>query len=208
MSTRPTPKKKRQPTEQRRAELTAAALAIIANKGIASLTTRALADEVGLTSGAIFRHFPTLDALLDAVVAEVETVMDGTYPPPELPARERLERFVLARSSAVGARVGILRLVLSEQFSLALPEAGSARLESCITRTKAFLVECIAEAQRDGSIRDDVDAPSLAVIVMGTMRMLALGGAPGAARRPSVPMGGVTAALWRLLAPARVSAAR
>ena len=49
--------------------MTDAALHIIATRGIAALTTRSLADEVGLTSGAIFKHFQSLDVLLEAVVA-------------------------------------------------------------------------------------------------------------------------------------------
>ena len=108
----------------RQVELTDAALHIIATKGIAALSTRSLAAQVGLSSGAIFRHFASLEALLDAVVTRVEAVLESTYPPSTLPPVERLERFVEARSTAVGNQLGILRLVLSEQFLLALPQSG------------------------------------------------------------------------------------
>ncbi|MBW2380322.1 MAG: helix-turn-helix transcriptional regulator, partial [Deltaproteobacteria bacterium] len=110
----------RRSSEVRQLELTDAALHIIATRGITALSTRSLAEQVGFSSGAIFRHFASLDALLDAVVARVEAVLDSTYPHRELPAQERLQRFVEARSAAVGDQVGILRLVLSEQFLLAL----------------------------------------------------------------------------------------
>jgi AcrR family transcriptional regulator len=58
----------------RQTELVDAALQIIATQGIAALSTRSLATAVGLSSGAIFRHFASLAALLDAVVARVEVV--------------------------------------------------------------------------------------------------------------------------------------
>ena len=170
-------REKRRPTEVRQVELTDAALQIIATRGIAALTTRTLAEHVGLTGGAIFRHFPSLDALLDAVVARVETLLDSTYPSASLPARERLERFIEARSSTVGNQLGILRLVSSEQFQLALPSAGSIRLGHCAGKTRAFLLSAIRDAQADGTIRDDVEAAALGVIIMGTMRMLALSAA-------------------------------
>jgi AcrR family transcriptional regulator len=153
-----------------------AALHLIATRGIAGLTTRALAEQVGLTTGAIFRHFPTIDALLEGVAARVEVVLDATYPPGELPPLERLTRFVEARSETVGKNAGIVRLVLSEQFLLALPPAASERLSQCVARTRRFILACILEAQRDGTIRDDVDATALATIVMGTTQVLALAG--------------------------------
>lgn len=164
----------RRASKQRQVELTDAALRLVASKGIAALTTRSLAAEVGLSTGAIFRHFASLDALLDAVVARVEAVLESTYPPGDLPAVERLERFGLARSIAVGNQLGILRLVLSEQFLLALPKSGSHRLTGCVEKTRSFVLACLRDGQRSGELRTDVPAETLAPIVMGTVQMLAL----------------------------------
>lgn len=164
----------RRTSEVRQAELTDAALRIIATQGIAALSTSSLAREVGLSTGAIFRHFSTLEALLDAVVARVEAVLSSSYPDPDLPAMERLERFIENRSVAVGEQLGILRLVLSEQFHLALPRGGSARLSACIDQTRAFITTCLREGQSTGEVRTDLSAESLTPIVMGTVQMLAL----------------------------------
>jgi len=164
----------RRTSEVRQVELTDAALHIIATKGIAALSTRSLAEQVGLSSGAIFRHFPSIDALLDAVVSRVEAVLESTLPAATLPPVERLERFVEARSAAVGNQLGILRLVLSEQFLLALPRSGSERLSACVQKTRAFIGECLREGQASGDLRADLPTDTLAPIVMGTVQMLAL----------------------------------
>lgn len=164
----------RRTSELRQVELTDAALRIIANQGITALTTRTLAAEVGLSSGAIFRHFASLDALLEAVVTRVEAVLESTYPPPSLPPLERLSQFIEARSTTIGDQLGILRLVLSDQFVLALPKGGSARLAACVQRSRQFIVECLREGQADNVVRGDVAAEALAPIVMGTMQVLAL----------------------------------
>jgi AcrR family transcriptional regulator len=164
----------RRTSSDRRIELTDAALHIIATKGIAALSTRQLAAQVGLSTGAIFRHFASLDELLDAVVARVEAVLEATYPPATVPPVERLERFIEARSTAVGHQLGILRLVLSDQFLLALPDSGSARLAACVQKTRAFVVECLRAGQDAGELRGDLPAETLAPIVMGTVQMLAL----------------------------------
>jgi AcrR family transcriptional regulator len=196
---------RRQSSEVRQVELTDAALRIIATRGIAALTTRALADQVGLSTGAIFRHFVSLDALLEAVAARVEALLEETYPPPDLPPLERLERFVEARSAAVGGQAGVLRLMLSEQFLLALPEAASERLAACVDRTRAFLAACLREGQAAGQVRADVPAEALAPIVMGTVQMLALQRVN--ARREASDARGVRVGLVALLRPPVVAPA-
>lgn len=188
----------RRSSEVRQVELIDAALHIIATRGIAALSTRSLADAVGLSTGAIFRHFTSLDALLEAVVTRVEAVLESTYPDRELPAHERLERFVEARSTAVGSQVGILRLLLSDQFRLALPRGGAARLGACVGRSRDFVLVCIREGQEEGDIRGDIDADALAVVVIGTIQMLAISTSHPQHRGPSAP---VRKALATLLAP-------
>ncbi len=164
----------RRPTLARQAELTDAALHIIATRGIAALSTRSLAEQVGLSSGAIFKHYATLDALLEAVVTRVEEVLEATYPPAGLSPLARLEAFVESRSAAVGQQLGIMRLVLSEQFLLALPKRSSARLAACVHKTREYVVACVREGQHAGELRTDVEATALAVVVMGTIQMAAL----------------------------------
>ncbi len=189
----------RRPTGLRQVELTDAALCIVATRGIAALTTRSLAAEVGISTGAIFRHFASLEALLDAVVARVESVLEATYPPPGLEPIARLERFIEARSTAVGNQLGILRLVLSEQFLLALPAGGATRLTACFEKTRAFVAGCLREGQAAGAIRADVEAETLAPIVMGTVQMLAL--SRSRPRQRAAEGRAVVGSLLALLAP-------
>lgn len=176
----------------RQVELTDAALHLIATHGIAALSTRSLAAHVGLSTGAIFRHFATLEDLLVAVVASVAPMLAETLPAPTLPARERLVQFIAARSEAVGKRVGILRLMVSDQFTLALPPQAVTMLASYVEQTRGFVLGCIREGQATGEFRRDVDAVTLGIILMGTMQMLALSSANRAATLQGVRDGIIT----------------
>ncbi|OIQ07546.1 TetR/AcrR family transcriptional regulator [Neomoorella thermoacetica] len=55
----------------RQQQIIAAALDIIAKHGLANLTTAAIAQEVGFSEGAIFKHFPGKEAILAAAVKSV-----------------------------------------------------------------------------------------------------------------------------------------
>lgn len=193
---------RRRPTAQRQLELIDAALRIIETRGIAALSTRELARELGLTSGAIFRHFPSVEALLEAVIAHVEVLLDATFPGAELEPRTRLLRFIERRSAAVGRQKGVLRLVLSEQFVLALPPTAAAGIGRCVEKTRSFIVACVRDGQRAAVIRDDVDAQALAVIVMGVVQMLALARGEAFAQGTPAAPALVRAALELLLDPA------
>ncbi|MEI8257325.1 MAG: TetR/AcrR family transcriptional regulator [Deltaproteobacteria bacterium] len=164
----------RRPMEVRRAEIADAALRLIGTRGIADLTMASLAEAVGVTPGALFRHYPSREAILDAAAARAEELLAPTVPSPDLPPLERLRALVLARSATVGSNAGLSRLLLSEQFAMALPPAAAERLRGLITRTRGWVRAVLAEAIESGAIRDDIDPDSLAVLVLGTVQALAL----------------------------------
>ncbi|MER6788289.1 TetR/AcrR family transcriptional regulator [Streptomyces sp. NPDC000658] len=57
-------------TEERRAEIVRAALAVIAERGYRGASMAAVAERVGLTQQGLLHHFPTKEALLVAVLRE------------------------------------------------------------------------------------------------------------------------------------------
>ncbi|WP_055590694.1 TetR/AcrR family transcriptional regulator C-terminal domain-containing protein [Streptacidiphilus griseoplanus] len=64
-----------------------AALALVDAEGLAALSTRRLAAELGVSGPSLYNHFPTKDALLDAVadtvLGEVDLGMLGREPWPD-----------------------------------------------------------------------------------------------------------------------------
>jgi AcrR family transcriptional regulator len=193
----------RKPTAERREEIAGAALRLIGTRGIAALTVASLAAELGLTGGALYRHFPSTDAILDAVAARAEALLDATLLADDLAPLEWLERFAEARTRTVGTHAGLARLMLSEQVAFALSPASVARLQGVVERSREAIVRALAAGQREKVVRDDVPAPALAPIVMGTMQMIAMTRAEGGVRCvPGDPMK-VFHTLLALIAPVR-----
>jgi AcrR family transcriptional regulator len=67
------------PEEQRREEIVRAAFAVAARDGLAGVTARSVAAQAGVSSGLVFFHFKSVDALLAALLHWVleRTVVAG-----------------------------------------------------------------------------------------------------------------------------------
>ncbi len=180
-------------------EIADAALRIIGRQGIASLTTAALAAELGVSNGAPFRHFANREEILEAVALRVEDLILETIPDCSCPALDRIRQLFLARTKAVGHHAGIARLMFSDQLSMALPKPAANRLKSLIARTRSFILEAITEAADSGEIRSDLSPEALLPIVMGTLQHLVFARSLGLAKEGETS--DVSANLINLLAP-------
>lgn len=167
----------RKPRVVRRREIAEAALRIIGTEGVRGVSTAALALQVGLTSGALFRHFATVDEVYDEVVAYAAERLDTTYPDPGLPPLERLVGLAKARIALLGKEPGIHWLLRSPDATHSLTPAASAALASIVGRSRQVLGDAIRQGQRDGTIRTDV--PDDVMLVMVTATVHALVGTPG-----------------------------
>ena len=83
---------------QRRTEVLRAAIELLDEVGLDGLTMRLLASRLGVRASALYRHYPSKQALLDAMVAHLVVPPDGALPPLEGPWDE------LLRAVAIGAR--------------------------------------------------------------------------------------------------------
>jgi AcrR family transcriptional regulator len=165
---------RRRSHEERRAEIADAALRIIATRGISELTVAALAAELGLTGGALYRHFDSTEEILAAVAARAVELVDATLPPEDLEPLAWLERFVESRAKTVGGHPGLARLLVSDQLAMALPPAAIEHVQGAVRRTFAAIERAIRRGQERGDVRDDLDARDLVPIVAGTVQLLAL----------------------------------
>ncbi len=69
-------------TSNRRARILAATLRVVGRDGVASITTRTIAQEAGVNLSAVHRYFSSKDALLLAALDEATTLMITALPTP------------------------------------------------------------------------------------------------------------------------------
>jgi len=191
-------KRSRKTTDIRRREIAGAALQLVGEHGPRALTTARIAERVGVTSGALFRHFPTVEAMLDEAVDQGIEALESTFPDPALPPSQRLRTIASARVNLLSRRPGIAWLLLSDQVHLLVSEASVGRLRALVQRSRSFLLEALRQGIADGSIRDDQPPEALLVVFTGTVH--ALIGSRGVHRDPDRPNPTLDT-LFALLAP-------
>ncbi|MBI5071076.1 MAG: TetR/AcrR family transcriptional regulator [Deltaproteobacteria bacterium] len=172
----------RKPAGSRRREIAGAALKVIAEQGLARFTSLAIAREVGVSDAALFRHFPTKEAIVLAAIDRVEEILFTGFPPRVDDPVERLGTFFRRRIAVIRENPGVARLVGSEQLAQAAPPEGVARVAGFRRRSQAFVRECLDEAHSRGLLADDVGPEEAAVLVLGALLALAHGPAAGRPR--------------------------
>ena len=165
---------KRKADGSRRTDIADAILRVAGREGIGALTMERVGREVGVTSGALFRHFPSRAAMLNEAARRAVALLETTFPPADLAPLDRLRRFVTARARLATAHTGIPQLVFSEQFGKALPPRGALAVRGVVLRTRDFVVEALREAGARGEVRRDLSAEELALTLMGVIFARAL----------------------------------
>ncbi|MFF8377004.1 TetR/AcrR family transcriptional regulator [Streptomyces sp. NPDC015661] len=79
----------------------AAALAVIDRDGLAALSMRTVAKELGMSTMGLYRYVADRDELEGLVVERILAAVDTTPPAPEIPWRDRVELMVARLRDAV-----------------------------------------------------------------------------------------------------------
>ncbi|WP_244296358.1 TetR/AcrR family transcriptional regulator [Pseudoclavibacter terrae] len=96
---RMSPPREHRPIDERRQQLIDAGIELLAEEGVAAVTTRAVTSRAGLPHGSFHYCFPTKGALFAAILeSEISQTMGVAFTPPQEShsAKEHLERGLLA----------------------------------------------------------------------------------------------------------------
>jgi len=160
---------KRKPTEVRQKEIIDVAMHIIATRGPKKFTAQQIADEVGITAGAIFRHFSSMDEIVDAVIDRIESILFDGFPPVANSSLERLEVFFCRRVQAIAEHSDISRILLSDHVADLGGKEATDRVRNFKKRSQRFVHRCLREGSDKGQIAGDVDIEAASIIILGSI---------------------------------------
>lgn len=167
------------PAAQRRAHAVRALLELAGHTAPDQISTAAIAAEMGVSHAALFRHFPTREALWAEAVhwatAELGRHFSAADPDPARPPLERLEALLLAHARFLENHPGLLRMLFAE---LQRPHTSPAREEgrTFMAGFRQRLAALIEQARQAGTLAEGVDPAELAGLLVAVNQGLMLQG--------------------------------
>lgn len=177
------------PADERRAATVEAVVRLAAEQNPSDITTTAIAQRMGLTQGALFRHFPTKEAILEAVMT---WVMENLLARLDKAAQNAaspvaaLEAVFMAHIDFVAEHPGVPRMLFGE---LQRPgETPSKRVAQTLIRRYSERLRQLLEsgkAQCELHALLDIDAASVSFIgaIQGLVMQSLLAGDTARIRR-------------------------
>lgn len=167
-----------QSTEQRQSATVEAVIELCAEHEPSTLTTARIANEVGLSQGALFKHFPSKGRLWESValwVSEQLTHRVFKAADQHSQAIPALEAMFLAHVGFVTHHPGIPRVILGV---LQKPGNGSAKkvIQSTLVKYRQKVVELLELGIQQGQVAPHTDTEAAAVLYLGAIQGLVVQG--------------------------------
>ena len=164
------------PADERRSATVEAVVDLAAQQNPSDITTTAIAQHMGLTQGALFRHFPTKDAILQAVMSWVAERLllrlDKAAGQAASPTAA-LQAVFMAHIGFVSERPGVPRLIFGE---LQRPGQTVAKqmVQTLIQQYGERLRRLLEAGKAQGELDAALDVPAAAVLFIGTVQGLVM----------------------------------
>ncbi len=163
-------------TDERQREIVAAVLDLASERGPDSITTQAIADRIGITQGAIFRHFSDKEAIWLAVFAWVRTalgeVLEKVIAGGGSPLT-KIKRAFVAHVTFVAHNPGVPRVMFHE---LQYPGDSPVRAEvrAMLSAYRKRLAQLFNEAVTAGELPANLDTGLAPILFIGAVQSLVI----------------------------------
>ena len=163
----------RQSTEVRRTQIADAARKVAVKYGSEHVTVRRIADETGISEGALYRHFKSKHDILSLMVERIQEdivsgIVKGAAGKTPLGV---LESALLNHMSSIEQRKSVSFQVIAEIISL-----GDKRLNrqasEALDKYTAHIAELLSQGIEAGEIRKDVVPEETAILITAAVQGL------------------------------------
>lgn len=159
----------RETTDIRQEQIKKAVLEIISNEGLHNLSTRNLAKKIGLSEGAIFRHFTTKRDIIKGIMNDVANDLVGslrniTISP--VKAEEKLFTYICHNVKYLQKNQGITILLFSEATHMGDKDLKD-KLNQILSEQKQFIIKIVKDGIAEGVWDKKLKPEDIATLYMG-----------------------------------------
>lgn len=162
--------------EERREVTVETVIDLAAEQNPTDITTGAIAKRMGVTQGALFRHFPSKDAILQAVMewvserllARIEKAISSAACP-----IDGLEAAFMAHIEFISEHPGVPRMLFGE-LQRAEQTVAKRLAQTLIQRYGERLGRLVAEGKERGELSATLDEKAAVTLFIGTIQGLVM----------------------------------
>ena len=165
--------------EARRAATVEAVIQLAAQTPPSEITTTAIAQHMGVTQGALFKHFPTKEAILEAVMVWVAEHLLSRFEEAAHGAQAHggalaaLEARVLAHVDFVVEHPGVPRMLFGE-LQRSEMTAPKRVVQTLLGHYGARLQQWLAQGQAQGQVAGTLDCATAVTLFIGSLQGLVM----------------------------------
>jgi len=162
---------KRESSATRQAQIKKAVLDIISEEGLHSISSRNVARRVGITDGAIFRHFKSKQDILKNIMDDVQRDLMSklsSIAGSDAASEERLLSFLQAHIGYLAANRGLAVLMYSEAAHLNNKGLRN-RLHALLSEQKSMISMIIHDGVAEGIWKKEINVDDAAILYMGVL---------------------------------------
>lgn len=164
------------PADERRAVTVEAVVDLAGSQNPSEITTSDIAKHMNLTQGALFRHFPTKDAIWQAVMvwvtdrllARIDRAAEGIDSP-----LAAMQAMFMSHVEFVVEHPGVPRMMFGELQRADFTPA-KRMAQTLIQRYSERLVSRIEQGKVAGEIAHEIDTQAAATLFIGTIQGLVM----------------------------------
>ena len=159
---------------ERQAEIIEKSIEIIADKGIQGLTIKNLSKEIGISEPAIYRHFESKTAILIAILSTFEDMAEMLglmMENSEDTAIEKIEYLFNKMTDVFTGTPSLVSVIFSEEI-FKNEDVLKQKITGILNKNEETIEKIIKIGQEKGEVRTDIDFKNIALIFMGSLRLL------------------------------------
>lgn len=158
---------------ERQTQIIQESIKLIAEKGIQGLTIKNISKSIGISEPAIYRHFENKKEIIKGIIARLQEPVGNNKPTVQdtMTGRAKIRAMVENHTTRFIENPPITAIVFSEEM-FHNESSISITIKSLMQRNQEKMNQIILAGQKDGSIRSDVGAQQLALIILGSFRFL------------------------------------
>ena len=164
------------PADERRAGTVEAVVELAGSQNPSDITTSAIAKHMNLTQGALFRHFPTKDAIWQAVMewvaerllARIDRAAQGAESP-----LAAMQAMFMAHVEFVAEHPGVPRMMFGE-LQRAESTPAKRMVQTLIQRYGERLHRLIENGKACGELSATLDSEAAVTLFIGTIQGLVM----------------------------------